>query len=35
MDAKHDKKVKTNYVIPVVIVFFSIAAFLGVMYLGL
>lgn len=28
-------KKKSNYLIPVVVVFFSIAAFLAVMYLGL
>lgn len=27
-------KKKTNYLIPIIIVFFAIAAFLGVMYLG-
>lgn len=29
------KKMKTNYLIPLLVVFFAIAAFLGVMYLGL
>ncbi len=29
------KKGKSNYLIPIVIVFGAIAAFLGVMYLGL
>lgn len=33
--APQGKKIKTNYLIPLVVVFFAIAAFLSVMYLGL